>query len=77
MRAGRIGAFQTCTSRPRPWEDNHLMWEIRLPVARKHSIGPASARVSAITTRPRGPATSGDPWPDGIWARTIRTATER
>ena len=35
----------------RPWEDNHLVWEIRSPGARKHRIGAASARrVSAITT---------------------------
>ena len=35
----------------RPWEDNRLVWEIRSPAARKHSIGPASPRrVTAITT---------------------------
>jgi hypothetical protein len=35
----------------RPWEDNHLVWEIRSPAARKHRIGRASARrVMPITT---------------------------
>ena len=63
MRAGLIAAFRTCTSRPGPWEDNHLVWEIRSPGGRKYSVGPESAhRVSAITTRPRRPAISGNPW---------------